>query len=210
MQKRSPPIKLLSPNLPSCREILPWLEEIDRNRRYTNFGPLCQRLERDLAALTAARSVVCLSSCTLGLELALQAFDLAPGGTVLVPALTFPATATAILRSGLKPLFGDVEEGSLTLTSKVARTAAAERSIDAVLTVALHGNSQNVAEWDAFSIETNIPVLVDAAGAIGKQGVGSTTPAVFSLHATKPLGVGEGGFVATSSSAFAEFHQDAF
>jgi dTDP-4-amino-4,6-dideoxygalactose transaminase len=203
VQKRTTPINLLVAQLPSASEILPWLVEIDKTRQYTNFGPLCQRLARDLAALTRVQCVVCLSSCTLGLELALRALNLPDGATVLVPALTFPATATAIVRSGLKPFFSDVDETSLTLTPNIARAAAAESAVEAVLTVALHGYSANIAEWDAFTAETGIPVLVDAAGAIAYQQVGSTTSAVFSLHATKPLAVGEGGFVATNSPALA-------
>ncbi len=73
-----------------------------------------------------------------------------------------------------------------------------------MLTVALHGHVHEPEAWDAFSAETGIPVLIDAAGATGHQKIGSTTSAVFSLHATKPLAVGEGGFVATARSEFAD------
>jgi dTDP-4-amino-4,6-dideoxygalactose transaminase len=130
MERRSH-IKLMVPSLPSADEILPWLKKIDKNQQYTNFGPLCQELERELAGIAGAHHVVSVSSCTLGLELALDALKIAPGGQVLLPA------------------------------------------------------------------------LIDAAGAAGHQKIGSTTSAVFSLHATKPLAVGEGGFVATARSEFA-------
>jgi dTDP-4-amino-4,6-dideoxygalactose transaminase len=67
------------------------------------------------------------------------------------------------------------------------------------VTAALHGHVHDASAWDAFSAETGIAVLVDAAGAVGYQKVGLTTSAVFSLHATKPLAVGEGGFFATAA-----------
>ena len=192
------------PSLPSAAEVLPWLHKIDKSRRYTNFGPLSQAFERELARLADAPHAVSISSCTLGLELALGAMEIPPGGRVLLPTLTFPATASAAIRSGLTPLFSDIDSGTLSLTPEVARRAAAENGIDAVLTVALHGQVHDPKAWDAFSSETGIAVLIDAAGAAGHQKIGSTTSAVFSLHATKPLAVGEGGFVATARREFAE------
>ncbi len=197
-------IALLVPTLPSASEVLPWLNQIDENRRYTNFGPLCQALERELAALAAARHAVSVSSCTLGLELALGALDIPPGSQVLLPAMTFPATATAVMRAGLKPLFGDIDARTLSLTPEIARTSVAETPVAAVVPVALHGHLHDAAAWDAFTAETGIPVLIDAAAAAGHQTAGATTAAVFSLHATKPLAAGEGGFVATNSADLAK------
>jgi dTDP-4-amino-4,6-dideoxygalactose transaminase len=72
-------------------------------------------------------------------------------------------------------------------------------AIDAVLTVSLHGHLHDSKAWDAFSAEHGVPVLIDAAGVAGYQKIGPTTSAVFSLHATKPLGIGEGGFLAKRS-----------
>lgn len=198
----TPPIKLLVPSVPSLDEVLPWLRRIDG--QYTNFGPLCRRLEQGLAPLAGAPHAVTVSSCTLGLELALSSMAIAPGGRVLLPALTFPATASAVLRSGLTPVFGDVDAELFCLTPQIARRVAAEHEIDAVLTVALHGHLHDPEAWDDFTAETGLPVLIDAAGVAGYQTIGSTTSAVFSLHATKPLAVGEGGFIATSDSEFAD------
>ena len=197
-------IALLVPTLPSAREILPWLSQIDENRRYTNFGPLCQTFEEALAPLTGARHAVSLSSCTLGLELGLDALDIAPGAQVLVPAMTFPATASAVVRAGLTPLFCDVDSQTLSLSHELARRAIGKTPVAAVVPVALHGHLHDAAAWDAFTAETGVPVLIDAAAAADHQTVGATTAAVFSLHATKPLAVGEGGFVATNNSDFAD------
>lgn len=191
------------PRLPAAAEILPWLQKIDASRRYANFGPLNALLEEQLSSLVGADHVVTVANGTLGLELALAALDLPPRAAVLVPALTFPATAGAIVRAGLTPFFADVDLESALLTPAEATRALGERRVAAVLPVALFGQAQDALAWDRFTAATGVPVLVDAAGAIGLQRVGRTTSAVFSLHATKTLAVGEGGFFATGGPALA-------
>lgn len=196
------PIKLLVPSMPTADQLWPWLQRIDG--QYTNFGPLCRLLERELGELIGASHVISVANCTLGLELALECSGIPRGGRVLVPSLTFPATASAIARAGLTPVFGDVDENTLALTPAIAAEAAARDDIRGVLTAALYGFAHNSDEWDQFTDQTGLPVLIDAAGAIGHQKIGSTTRAVFSLHTTKPLSTGEGGVVAAASADFAE------
>lgn len=150
---------VLRPDLPSARALLPYLEAIDHEARASNDGPLVRRLEAKLGG-------VCVSSGTLGLELAAKAVF--RRGVVRVPALTFPATATAVIRAGLTPLLCDVR----------LETWAAEAD-DRTLAVC------------PFGYPTDGP-LIDAAGAYGIQRHGAR---VVSLHATKPLPAGEGGVV---------------
>ena len=69
--------------------------------------------------------------------------------------------------------------------------------------VAVFGCALDTVAWDKFTEDTGLPVLIDAAGAFGNQGVGCTTGAVFSLHTTKALAAGEGGFVACHDPGFA-------
>ena len=198
-----PMLKILVPTLPGFDELEPWLRRVDVNRQYTNFGPLNCELERQLAILIGAEHAVTVSSGTSGLELTLSGLHLKPGSRVLVPSMTFPATATAIVRAGLTPVFGDIDDQALVMTPRIARRAASDFEFHAVLTVAIHGYVHDAGEWDAFTAETGIPVLIDAAGVVGRQPIGSTTSAVFSLHATKPLAAGEGGIVATQDEALA-------
>lgn len=192
-------IPLLVPSVPEADEILPWLRRIDQARWYTNFGPLVQEFEQRLLALfqprTGSLGLTTVNNCTTGIELALQALELPRGARVLVPSLTFVATGTAALRAGLTPVISDVGMGNWLLTPEIASAALTTTSIDAVMPVATFGCPQPVSEWDEFSERTGLPVVIDAAGAMGNQAAGRKAVVVFSLHATKALGVGEGGFV---------------
>ena len=105
-------IPLLIPDMPLAEELLPWLKRIDATRWYSNFGPLVRELEGALIGMFALRNdkalhLTTVSNCTAGLELALIALDLKPGSRVLVPALTFVATATAVIRAGHVPVIAD-------------------------------------------------------------------------------------------------------
>ena len=200
-------IALLVPDMPDTDALLPYLRRIDAARWYTNFGPLALEFESRLSeCLDRERppGVVSVSSCTSGLQLALLALGLAPGSRVIVPAFTFVATAAAVIRAGCIPVVVDIDAGNWLLTPEAARTALHEGGIAAVMPVTTFGATQDAAAWDRFVEETGVPVIIDAAGAYGNQKVGRHTVVVFSLHATKSLGVGEGGFVAARSSAILE------
>ena len=201
-------IKLLVPEMPKVEQILTYWQQIDENQWYTNFGPLVTELERRLS-LSFSREptqvhVVSMANGTCALQIALEALKLRRGARVLVPGLTFVATATAIIRAGLTPLISDVNAESWLLTPAIARVALAEAPFDAVMPVSTYGCPQDVTGWDLFTAETGIPVVIDAAGAWGNQEIGLTTKVAFSLHATKALGSGEGGFVASRHVAYAQ------
>ncbi len=194
-------LPLLLPDMPAPQELMPYLERMHSARHYSNFGPLVRELEQRLAQRLSAE-VVTVANATQGLELVLSALELAPGSRVLVPALTFVATATAVVRAGHVPVLADVDPSSWLLTPHIAARAARELGAKAVLPVAAFGAPQDMRAWQAFEQATGLPVVVDAAGAFGNQtlqGAGGTL--VFSLHATKSLPAGEGGAVVSSDAA---------
>lgn len=198
-------IPLLIPDMPSTKELIPWLEQIDKNKIYTNFGPLNTNLEnslRDTFSDTKNLHITTVSNCTIGIELALNCLNLKKGSSVLVPSLTFAASATAIEKCGFFPIFSDVDPNTWILTPKIAFEILKSENIHAVLPVSTFGAVQDVTGWDKFTEETHIPVVIDAASAFGNQDIGKSTAAVFSLHSTKSLGCGEGGFIASKNNAF--------
>lgn len=189
--------------MPSAEALLPYLRQIDANRKYTNFGPLNSEFEQRLIERTAPTltpgNVTSVSNCTLGLELALQAHGLRAGARVLIPAITFVATATSVVRAGMIPVISDVDPTSWLLTPELAFSACRAHKLDAVMTVATFGCPHDVTAWDAFTRETNVPTIIDAAGAYGNQSIGTSTDVVFSFHATKSFGAAEGGAVFSGS-----------
>lgn len=191
--------------MPDPMEVAGYLAEIHANRWYTNFGPLNQRFEAEMSQFliqTGSDELVTgtFSSATTALELMLRAKRLGEGAKVLIPSLTFPATALSVLNASYQPVFSDVDRDSWLLTPEIARAAHAREPLDAVVPVATYGKPLDGDAWLDFQQETGVQVFWDAAAVLGQQRVPSGITAVFSLHATKPFGVGEGGLVATSDS----------
>lgn len=193
------------PRLPTAEALLPYLRRIDEARWYSNFGPLLTELEERLAArLGPDAKVTTVSNATQALTLTLQAMDLRPGGYVVLPAWTFVATAHAVVQAGLKPWFVDVDPATWMLdpASVVALSADLKRDVAAVIPVCAFGAMPDLAHWRSFRDVTGVPVLIDAAAAFDTLS-DARLPAVVSLHATKVLGLGEGGFLATEDAALA-------
>lgn len=199
-------IPLLTPQLPDRAALQPYLERIDMSRHYSNFGPLVVELETRLASSFSAHTkhpleVVTISSATAGLELALTSLDLPPGSRVLVPALTFVASLTAILRAGHLPVICDIDPQSWLLTPEIAEASIDSSGASAIIAVATFGQAQDTLRWHALQQKTGVKVVIDAAAAYGSQWLDSPDiPVVFSMHATKSLAAGEGGFVVTGNS----------
>ena len=192
-------LPLMRLRLPDAAALRPYLEEIDRNRWYTNYGPLERRLigalERhfDLPAGGATSA----ANATIGLGLALMTVADGSAGYCLMPGFTFVATAHAARMAGLTPWFTDVSEAEWGLTPAIARAALDEvdGTVAAVMPVGVFGAPVEAAAWDDFQSDTGIPVVIDAAAGIDGARIGRC-PTVISLHATKPVAAGEGAIVA--------------
>jgi dTDP-4-amino-4,6-dideoxygalactose transaminase len=194
--------------LPSVEALIPYLSRIDESRHYTNFGPLHDEfLQRLLALQKTLESCsvygVLTANATLGLELALATLDLPLGSRIAVPALTFPATATSVLRCGHIPVALDVDSETWMLTPETLPKDFHRFEISAVIPVATFGMPQNAASWASWSQANNKPVIIDAAAAFGSQKTAPGVSVVFSLHATKTLSSGEGGLVITKDKSLA-------
>ena len=196
-----PWVPLLVPDMPSPQELLPWLERMHMAQHYSNFGPLVQELESTLARQFGMlrEQVTTVANATQGLELVLQALQLAPQSRVLLPAFTFVATATTVVRAGHQPVLADVDARTWMLTPEIARAACERGRIDAVLPVATFGMPHDMRVWQQFERDTGLPVVIDAAAAYGSQWLqGAEGTLVFSLHTTKSLPAGEGGLVVST------------
>ncbi|MEV0219661.1 DegT/DnrJ/EryC1/StrS family aminotransferase [Streptomyces sp. NPDC050704] len=178
---------------------------------WVTTGHETERFESEFAAYVGAEYAVAVSSCTAALELALRALRLPPGGTVLVPAVTFCGAAQAVLHAGLRPVLVDVDPRTAMPTPvTVARAARACGCPHALMVLHYAGAPAPVAELAEAARLPLTRVVEDAAHAlgtsVGDQPVGSLSRATcFSFYATKNLPIGEGGMVTTNDPRVAEW-----
>jgi dTDP-4-amino-4,6-dideoxygalactose transaminase len=198
-QARFMGISLLRPSLPSASALMPYLTRIDERRFYSNFGPLTQELESRIGQRLglSARSVTTAANATVGLTAALLAQNPARNSLCLMPAWTFVATPLAALAAGLRPYFLDVDPDHWALSPEACEAMLDTEMgpVGAVVPVAPFGRPVDAAAWDLFRARTGVAVVIDAAAAFDATLAGDV-PHVVSLHATKALGCGEGGYVA--------------
>jgi dTDP-4-amino-4,6-dideoxygalactose transaminase len=196
------PVPIARPRLPTRAAIAPYLDRIDDARWYANHGPLMRELEARLAARLGA-GVVTVANGTTALTLALRAAGAKPGTLCLMPAWTFVASAHAALDAGLTPYFVDVDPATWMLdpAAVCAAIAAAPAEVGAIMPVAAFGRVPDLGLWRQIADGTGLPVVVDCAA--GFDGLASApVPVTVSLHATKTVAAGEGGYVASEDAAF--------
>lgn len=207
-------VELMRPLLPEAKHILPYLERIDKSRWYSNFGPLVRELQDRFAGIFKldSESIVTTSSATAGLTSVLRALGRPRDSYCLVPAWTFVATPASAIAAEMIPYFLDVDDQSWALNAETVKKSIKNIKgvVGAVIVVAPFGKAIDVREWDKFTADTSIPVIIDAAAAFDafKDSTFGSTPVVFSLHATKALGVGEGGLVVSRDKALIRHVQE--
>lgn len=194
----------MRPKLPSADRLAPYLRTIDASRVYSNFGPLALSLEDRLAEHYGLNqgTVATVANATLGLAIALAVQQPLPGSLCAIPAWTFVASAHAALMAGLVPYFVDVDPDTWALdANKLAdELAHAPSPVGAVMPVMPFGLPLDIAVWEAFRSRTGLALVIDAAAAFDSL-VPGAVPSVVSLHATKVLGAGEGGFVISTDTS---------
>ncbi len=170
-------------------------------------GPRVAEFEAQFAAKVGAKHGVALSSCTAGLHLALVVLGIGPGDEVVVPSLSFIATANAVRYVGATPVFADVELATGNLTPATIERVKTDRT-RAVVLVHQGGVPADVAAVRALCEPAGIAIVEDAACAIGATIEGAqigahTDLVVFSFHPRKVITTGEGGMIMTGRDDWA-------
>lgn len=197
-------IPFLRPSLVTVDKYVKYLREIDERRTYSNFGPLNSLFEARMIAecFAGVGAASTVNNATTGLMLAI-ALAARPGARYAVmPSFTFAATPLAAMWAGLEPYFVDVRPGDFAMDESSLQRALASLGDDAAVVVpyATFGAPIDLSPYIAL-IERGMPVVIDAAASIGTQrdgiafGSGFPGPVVYSCHATKAFGIGEGGIV---------------
>lgn len=167
-------------------------------------GPRVADFEQAFARYTASPHAIALASCTAGLQLSMKVAGVGPGDEVILPSLTFAATANAVVHSGATPVLADVDPVTWNL-----HPAAVERHITdrtrAIIPVHFAGRPCDMGRLGAIARKHELVIVEDCAHAIEAQWdgrhVGSFGIAgVFSFYATKNLVTGEGGMLVTGDA----------
>jgi dTDP-4-amino-4,6-dideoxygalactose transaminase len=171
-------------------------------------GPKVARFERMLAEYVGTAHGRCVSSCTAALFLAMRCLDLGPGDEVLVPALTFVATANAVEHTGATPILIDSEPTGTGLMDLDAAEAAITERTRAIVPVHLYGRPFDMDRLNTLRDKYGLAVVEDAAHALGAQWNGTQIGAfgnltAYSFYPTKNITTIEGGAILTDNLAIA-------
>jgi dTDP-4-amino-4,6-dideoxygalactose transaminase len=201
-----PRLRFIRPRVPSSEKWVPFLGPAYAAGRFSNHGPVVQEFERELQEWCGVqeRDVAVVSSATSGLVATLIALGVQ--GPVAMPAFTFPATAHAVRLAGCTPTFCDVDPDTWELDPRAAAKAIEAAGCAAIIHVRAFGLCRDTSEVEALAARAGVPLIMDSAAAFGGQTEGGAalgaggTAEVFSFHATKPFGIGEGGAVLAQPS----------
>ncbi|WP_216589088.1 DegT/DnrJ/EryC1/StrS family aminotransferase [Streptomyces brasiliscabiei] len=182
-------------------------EVLDDGQWSLHGGTRCTRFESRFAALQGLGRVLTVSNGTAALQLACEALGLGPGDEVIVPGLTRPGTAGAVLDANAVPVLVDVDPDTWCLDPAAVEAAVTERT-RAIVAVHLYGTMPDLMALAALSARYGLALIEDCAHAAGarwdRHGAGSVgTLSCFSFGMTSTLTAGEGGCVATADPLLA-------
>jgi dTDP-4-amino-4,6-dideoxygalactose transaminase len=177
--------------------------------RWLTMGGVTQAFEEEFASYVGARHAIAVANGTAALHLACLGFGLGPGDEVIVPSLTFVATANAIRYTGAIPIFADIEsEQDLDISVSSIEKKLTERT-RAIMVMHYGGYACDMPAITKIAKTHGLIVIEDAAHAIGSEIEGRKTGVwsdvgCFSFFSNKNMTTGEGGMVVTNNDAAAE------
>lgn len=191
----------------------------------SSVGEYVDRFEQSVAEFTGAKHAVAVSNGTSGLHLLLHAMGIGPGDLVITQSLTFVATCNAILLTGAEPVLLDSDPKTLGMSDSslqkylqdktyldyngIRRSKKSEKRISAIMPMHVFGHPVALSELLATAAEYNLPVVEDAAEALGSvyqdSSIGTHTLAsLFSFNGNKIVTTGGGGVITTNDGELAK------
>lgn len=172
--------------------------------RWWGQGPKVDKFEKEFGRRFGHKYCVFVNSGTASLHLAYSLAGVGPGDEVIVPVLTCTATSHPVLLLGARPVFADIRPDTLTMDPDDAERRITKRT-KAIVTVHLGGQVEDEARFRRLSRKYRIPIVEDAAQALGAGKIGYGEYTCYSFQAIKHLTTGDGGMlVVRKASDFAK------
>lgn len=181
------------------------LDEVLTSDRWGGHHPIVTRFEREFADFQHCRFGVAAMNGTVTLEMAIEALGIGEGDEVIVPAISFISSATAVSRVGATPVFVDIELDTFNIDPRRVREAITERT-RAIMPVHFGGPMANMDALMEISAAQGIPLIEDAAHAHGSEWNGRRAGSFgsfgsFSFQNGKVMTAGEGGILLSNDEA---------
>jgi dTDP-4-amino-4,6-dideoxygalactose transaminase len=192
-----------------------WLEDEEINEvvdtlksGWLTTGPKAQKFEEAFKDYIGCRHAIALNSCTAGLNISLALQNFEPGDEIITTPMTFPATANVIVLNNFKPIFCDIEKGTLNINSHGIAAKITSRT-RAIMPVHYAGHPCDMDVIEAIAGENGLTILEDAAHALetkykGRKIGNMGHMASFSFYANKNITTGEGGMITVNDDDLAE------
>ena len=188
-------------------------EEIDEiihslKSGWIGTGPKVAQFEADFKEYIGSKYAIAVSSCTAGLHLSVLAMGVNPGDEVIVPTMTFAATANAVVHTGANPIFVDVDKYEMTIDVEDVRKKITSKT-KAIIPVHFAGRACNIKEIEKIASDHNLKIIHDAAHAVETEFEGKKIGcfrdiANFSFYVTKNITTAEGGMITTDDEEIAQ------
>lgn len=175
---------------------------------WIGLGPKTELFEKRFAQYIGVPYAIALNSATAAIHLALLAAGVGKGDEVIVPSLTFVSTAHAVLYTGAKPVFADIDEKTLCISFSDASKKVTKKT-KAIIPVHYGGNPCEMDKFTNLAKERHLTIIEDAAHACGSiyhgKKIGTISPFTsFSFHAVKNLATGDGGMITVKDKKIAD------
>ena len=170
---------------------------------WLTMGSRVRRFEQEFAAMHGVDDAVAVHSATSALQLALAAVGIGPGDEVLVPSLTFVATASVVLQAGAVPVFVDIEASDRPHLSIAHASCRVTPRTRAVIVMPYGGYAVDETAWRRFADDHGLSLIEDAAHAAGLVGrvARMSDAAAFSFFSNKNMTTAEGGMLVVADPA---------
>jgi dTDP-4-amino-4,6-dideoxygalactose transaminase len=208
-------LRLTKPKIPDLVATSKFFSKSENARWYTNFGPCYEDFRAQLLNLTGADDVLVVNNATVALEILLKGTRKNLIGEpkrryVITPSYTFAATTTSILAAGLLPIYVDVDLDDWHASTEHVELLATKYSDSLACFLLCHtfGTTparSKIEEWKKSADKIGVPLFIDSAAGFGssfnleQNEIQVADATVYSMHATKPFAVGEGGIIAGSA-----------